>query len=258
MHIAIVNDDGINAPGIHALAAAAKQFGKVSVIAPDRNRSVSGQHKTLGAPLRLDPVPFAEADRAWMCDGSPSDCAACFGLGFVKDDPVDLLLSGVNPTPNLGMDLTYSGTVMAAVESSFWNVPSAAFSIQCPRKRPSEIDFSAIEHIVPVVVDYMTANPLPKNVSLNVNFPDLPWEEIKGFKVTFAGGRNYYDVLDRRVDPFGRPYYWFGGDAPDSICEEGSDGAALRDGYVSVTPIHMDLTKYSMLAGMSAWKGWEE
>ena len=252
MHIAIVNDDGINAPGIHALAAAAKQFGKVSVIAPDRNRSVSGQHKTLGAPLRLDPVPFAEADQAWVCDGSPSDCAACFGLGFV-DDPIDLLLSGVNPTPNLGMDLTYSGTVMAAVESSFWNVPSAAFSIQCPRKRPSEIDFSAIEHIVPVVVDYMTANPLPKNVSLNVNFPDLPWEKIKGFKVTFAGGRNYYDVLDRRVDPFGRPYYWFGGDAPSSICEEGSDGAALRDGYVSVTPIHMDLTKYSMLARMSAW-----
>ena len=118
MHIVITNDDGIRAPGIHALAKAAKQLGKVTVIAPDRNWSVCGHSKTIGRPLRLDPYDdFPEADAAWVSDGSPSDCAAFAGLDFLRE-PVDLVLSGINPTPNLGEDGTYSGTVMAAMEAS--------------------------------------------------------------------------------------------------------------------------------------------
>ena len=131
MHIVITNDDGIRAPGIHALARAAKQLAKVTVIAPDRNWSVSGHGKALGRPLRLDPYDFPEADAAWTTDGSPSDCAAFAGLGFTEE-PADLLLSGVNPTPNMGEDLTYSGTVMAAVEASIWGLPAIAFSISAP------------------------------------------------------------------------------------------------------------------------------
>lgn len=246
MHIAVTNDDGIDAPGIHALAKAARRFGKVTVIAPDQNRSVSGHGKAIGRPLRLDPRDFPEADAAWATDGSPSDCAAFAGLGFT-DEPVDILLSGINPTPNLGSDLTYSGTVMAAMEGSLWGVPAAAFSIDCARVNQNLIDFSAIEEILPIVIKQLTAFKEFWNPVLNVNIPALPWKEIRGIKLTHCGRRTYNDVLIRNKDPFGRPYYWFGGDPPESILDEGTDGKALADGYVSITPIHQDLTEYHLL-----------
>ena len=249
MHIVITNDDGIRAPGIHALAKAAGQLGKVTVIAPDRNWSVSGHIKALGRPLRLVPCEFPEADAAWSTDGSPSDCAAFAGLGFT-DEPVDLLLSGVNPTPNMGEDLTYSGTVMAAVEASIWGLPAAAFSIDCARMKQEDIDFSAVEKILPRIVDELREHPLPRQTILNVNYPALPFEKMKGFRFTHCARRIYNDVLIRRMDPFGKPYYWFGGDPPESVLEAGSDGEALAEGYVSITPVHQDLTSYELLKEM--------
>lgn len=249
MHIVITNDDGIRAPGIHALAKAAKQLGKVTVIAPDRNWSVSGHAKAIGRPLRLDPYDFPEADAAWASDGSPSDCAAFAGLGFT-DEPVDLFLSGVNPTPNMGEDLTYSGTVMAAVEAAIWGLPAISLSIDCAGMKPENIDFSAVEKILPIIAAVIQKHPLPKQSILNVNYPALPFEQMRGFRFTHCAKRIYKDVLIRRTDPFGKPYYWFGGDPPESVPEPGSDGEALAEGYVSITPVRQDLTFYDLLDEM--------
>lgn len=253
MHIVITNDDGIRAPGIHALAKAARELGKVTVIAPDRNWSVCGHSKAIGRPLRLDPYDFPEADAAWISDGSPSDCAAFAGLGFL-DEPVDLLLSGINPTPNLSQDATYSGTVMAAAEATFWNLPSAAFSIDCARMDQNLIDFSPAVRVLPEVVGYLTGNRLPPFTFLNVNCPALPPEKTRGIQLTRFGTRIYHDVLVRKTDPFGRPYYWFGGDPPENTDEEGTDGKALKDGFVSITPVCQDMTAYRLLDDMRQWK----
>ena len=255
MHIVITNDDGIQAPGIHALAKAARELGKVTVIAPDRNWSVCGHSKAIGRPLRLDPYHFPEADAAWVSDGSPSDCAAFAGLGFL-DEPVDLLLSGINPTPNLSQDATYSGTVMAAAEATFWGLPAAAFSIDCARIKQELIDFSAACWALPRVAAFLAENKLPRFTFLNVNCPALPPEEIRGIRLTHFGTRIYRDVLIRKEDPFGHPYYWFGGDPPVNTDEEGSDGRALQDGFVSVTPIQQDMTAYAQLEEMRKWN-WE-
>ena len=256
MHIVITNDDGIRAPGIHALAKAARKLGRVTVIAPDSNCSACGHNKALGRPLRLDPWDFPEADKAWVTDGSPSDCAAFAGLKFTET-PADLLLSGINPTPNLGHDITYSGTVMAAAEAAIWGLPAAAFSIDCAGEKPESIDFSVIETVLPRIVKQLTEHPLPQLTILNVNMPCLPGGQIRGFKMTRCCDRIYNDYLVRCTDPFGRPYYWFGGDPPESVPEEGTDGQALADGYVSVTPVHQDLTAYKLLEQMSSWK-WED
>ena len=253
MHIVITNDDGIFAPGIHALAKAARKLGKVTVIAPDRNWSVCGHSKSIGRPLRVDPYVFPEADAAWVCDGSPSDCSALAGLGFLEE-PVDLLLSGINPTPNLSQDFTYSGTVMAAAEATFWDLPAAAFSIDCPRMKQSEIDFSPAVWVLPRVVEYLKGNKLPRFSFLNVNCPNLPPEKLKGIRLTRSGTRIYNDVLVRKTDPFGRPYYWFGGDPPASTEEEDTDGKVMKDGFISITPLCQDLTDQRALEQMRSWE----
>jgi len=255
MHIVITNDDGIRAPGIHALAKAARKFGKVTVIAPDRNWSVCGHSKAIGRPLRLDAYDFPEADAAWVSDGSPSDCSAFAGLGFL-DEPVDLLLSGINPTPNLSQDATYSGTVMAAAEATFWGIPAAAFSIDCPRMKPELIDFSPAAWALPRVLAFLKENKLPPFTFLNVNCPSLPVSGIKGIRLTHFGTRIYKDVLIRKEDPFGRKYYWFGGDPPESDPQEDTDGTMMQKGYISITPVHQDLTAYHVLEQMKAWD-WE-
>ena len=252
MHIVITNDDGIQAPGIHALAKAARDFGKVTIIAPDRNWSVCGHSKSIGRPLRVDPYDFPEADAAWVTDGSPSDCSALAGLGFLEE-PVDMLLSGINPTPNLSQDFTYSGTVMAAAEATFWNLSSAAFSIDCPRMKQELIDFSPAIWALPCIIDYLRKHTLPKFTFLNINCPNLPLEEIRGIRISRSGTRIYNDILIRKTDPFGRPYYWFGGDAPENTDEENTDGKIMKDGFISVTPIRQDMTDYDVLEKMLVW-----
>lgn len=252
MHIVITNDDGIRSPGIHALAKAARAFGKVTVIAPERNWSVCGHSKSIGKPLRVDPFDFPEADAAWVCDGSPSDCSALAGLGFL-DDPVDLLFSGINPTPNLSQDFTYSGTVMAAAEGTLWGLPSAAFSIDFPRVDPAKIDFSPVACFLPQIIDFLRENPLPRFSFLNINFPALPTEKIRGVRISRSGTRIYRDVLVKNTDPFGRSYYWFGGEAPVSEEEEDTDGKVMKDGFISITPVRQDMTDYHTLEKMKVW-----
>lgn len=253
MHILVTNDDGVTAPGLLALAQAMRSFGKVTVLAPDHNWSASGHVKTLHRPLRVKETRLADGSSALASDGAPSDCVALAALGLI--DHVDIVVSGINPNANLGHDITYSGTVTAAMEAAIWGIPAVAVSVEKPEDLIGEVDYStaaAVAH--KVVAQLVEKNDLPVNVLLNVNVPYLKLEELKGTLITRTGLRIYRDELIRREDPRGKPYYWIGGAAPTGYPEEGTDIGALAGGYVSITPIQLDLTAYSLLQSLSTWK----
>jgi 5'-nucleotidase len=252
MHILVTNDDGVQAPGLLALAQSMRSLGKVSVLAPDHNWSASGHVKTLHRPLRARPTHLADGSQALASDGAPSDCVALGILGLLNE-PVDLVVSGINPFINVGHDLTYSGTVTAAMEAAIWGVPAAAFSIAGSDKTFNDIDYSAAAAVAARVIQQMIAHPLPAHILLNVNVPDLPLEEIRGYRITRQGLRIYRDELVRREDPRGIPYYWIGGEAPTGVAEEGTDFGALADNCVSITPIQLDLTAHQYFPELNRW-----
>lgn len=254
MHILVTNDDGIYAPGLLALAQAMRKLGDVTVLAPERNWSGAGHVKTLDRPLRVHEVKLADGSKALASDGAPSDCVALVLLGVVPDK-VDLVVSGVNPYPNFGHDVTYSGTVTAAMEAVIGGVPGIAFSLNATPGQ-GEPDYAPSARVAEQVVRKALQESLPEGVLLNVNVPAVKAEEIKGFMVTRQGLRLYHDRLDARVDPRGQPYYWIGGDFPTGVAEAGSDFGALAEGYVSITPLQLDLTAYKALEKMKDWK-WE-
>jgi 5'-nucleotidase len=256
MHILVTNDDGVTALGLLALALEMRSLGKVSILAPDRNWSASGHVKTLDRPLRVKQVRLTEDVTAWASDGAPSDCVTLANCGLL-DEKVDLVVSGINPYANLGHDVTYSGTVTAAMEAAIWEIPAVAVSLDSPDNYPDPVDYGPAARIARSVVQSVMIYGLAPNVLLNVNVPFLPVEQIKGIQVTRQGLRVYHDKLDRRMDPRGRPYYWTAGDLPTGIPERGTDIGALADGYVSVTPIQLDLTAYHALPDLNAWK-WQE
>ena len=253
MHILVTNDDGVQAPGLLALAQAMRPLGKVTVFAPDRNWSASGHVKTLDRPLRVIETVLADGTEAFASDGAPSDCVALPLLGFVEK--VDLVVSGINPYSNIGHDVTYSGTVTAAMEAVIAGVPGIAFSL-ASQDNPSTgpADYGPAAHVAGVIARKVLAGGLPENVVLNVNIPYRRVEELKGFSITRQGLRVYRDALDKRTDPRGRPYYWIGGEAPTGINEEGTDVGALLAGYVSITPLHLDLTSYKAMDVLKTWK----
>ena len=255
MHILVTNDDGIQAPGLLTLAQAMRQIGQVTVFAPDRNWSASGHVKTLERPIRVTETLLADGTAAYMSDGAPSDCVALPLLGYVEK--VDLVVSGINPYSNIGHDVTYSGTVTAAMEAVIAGVPGIAFSL-ASQDKPVGVpeDYGPAGEIARRVVQKVLESRPPEGVVLNVNIPYLTVEEIKGFVVTRQGLRVYRDVLDRRVDPRGRPYYWIGGEAPTGVNEEGTDVGALAAGCVSITPLQLDLTNYKALDVLKSWN-WE-
>ncbi len=252
MEILITNDDGIYAPGIRALVDAARPLGTVTVIAPDRNWSACGHQKSLGRPLRADPVALFDGIEAYAIDGGPSDCTAMAGLGFLKKK-IDLVLSGINPSANVSRDTTYSGTVNAALEATIWDMKGIAFSIDAGSVKPDAVDFSAAQQVVRHTVETFLSNELPPFTVLNVNIPYFPGEAIKGYKVTRSGMRVYRNELDIRIDPFGRPYHWFGGLPPTGDTESGTDCGEIFRGYVSITPVHLDLTAYETMAALEKW-----
>lgn len=252
MHILVTNDDGVLAPGLLALAQAVRPFGKVTVLAPDHNWSVSGHSKTLHRPLRVKEVRLADGALALATDGAPSDCVALAMLGLL-DEPVDFVVSGINPFPNLGHDLTYSGTVTAAMEAAIWGVPAIAFSIDQPNNNPVDVDYSTAQQVVQKVMQKALQHGLPQNYLLNVNIPYLSEDKIKGYRITRQGLRIYHDELIRREDPQGHPYYWIGGDAPSGVPDEGTDIGELAAGYVSITPIQLDLTAHHLLQELRQW-----
>ena len=254
MHILVTNDDGVQAPGLLALAQAMRQVGEVTVVAPDRNWSASGHVKTLERPIRVTETVLADGTTAYTSDGAPSDCVALPLLGFLENK-IDLVVSGINPFSNIGHDVTYSGTVTAAMEAVIAGVPGIAFSLASETK-PSDVraDYGPAAEIAKRVVQTTIEGGLVEGVIMNVNIPYLPVEEMKGFIVTRQGLRVYRDALDRRVDPRGRPYYWIGGESPTGVNEEGTDVGALASGYVSITPLQLDLTNYK---AMEVLKGWD-
>jgi 5'-nucleotidase len=253
MNILVTNDDGVTAPGLQALVKAMCSLGNVSVLAPDRNWSGSGHVKTLDRPLRVREVFLEDGTLAFASDGAPSDCVALALLGFF-DEKFDIVVSGINPMPNLGHDVTYSGTVTAAMEAVIWSVPGIAVSLGSVDNGLAVEDYQPAAHVAAIVVHQALQNKLAPDILLNVNIPLLPADQIKGFRTTRQGLRVYRDRLDRRIDPRGKPYYWIGGDAPTGIAEDGTDIGALTEGYVSITPLQLDLTYYSVMAGINNWK----
>jgi 5'-nucleotidase len=252
MHILVTNDDGVLAPGILALAQEMRALGNVTILAPDRNWSASGHVKTLDRPLRVKSIVLADNSSAWAADGAPSDCVSLAAHGFVEEK-IDLVVSGINTYANVGHDVTYSGTVTAAMEATIWDIPAIAFSLDQSDNFTGVVDYAPAAHFAKRVARAVLHYGLPKNVLLNVNIPFLPEDKIKGFRISRMGLRVYHDKLDRRNDPRGKPYYWIIGDLPTSVPERGTDTGTLADGYVSITPLQLDLTAYSLMPEIDTW-----
>jgi 5'-nucleotidase len=255
MHILVTNDDGVFAPGLLALAQAMRALGDVTVFAPDRNWSASGHVKTMERPLRVKEVRLADGSPALSTDGAPSDSVALALLGMVKQK-IDLVVSGINPHENIGHDVTYSGTVTAAMEAVIGNVAGMAVSLNTPDGFEGVLDYSTAAQVAQNVARQALERGLPEGVLLNVNVPYLHLDEIKGYQITRQGLRVYRDALDARIDPRGRPYYWIGGEFPTGILADGTDFGAIKAGYVSITPLQLDLTAREAMEVLRKWK-WE-
>jgi 5'-nucleotidase len=252
MHILVTNDDGVQAPGLLALAQEMRKLGRVTVFAPDHNWSASGHVKTLDRPLRVHETTLADGSAAFMSDGAPSDCVALPLLGLT--DPIDIVVAGINPNANISHDVTYSGTVTAAMEAVISGVKGVAVSLNSPDGFKGQLDYSTAAIVGRRVVEKVLADGLPEGVLLNVNVPYLKENELKGYLITRQGLRVYRDALDQRIDPRGKPYYWIGGEAPTGVDEPGTDFGALTQGYVSITPLQLDLTSYTAMEALKKWK----
>jgi 5'-nucleotidase len=246
VHFLLTNDDGVNAPGLLALKQALEPLGRITVVAPSRNYSAAGHRKTMHKPLRMDETRLLDGSPAWVCSGAPSDCVALALLGFVPD-PIDLVVAGINPTPNIGQDVTYSGTVTAALEAVIAGRPGVAVSTLIAAGASYEPAARGAARIIRAA----TERGFPTGVMLNLNFPTV--ESYRGIRVTRQGWSVYRDALVERLDPRGKPYYWIGGEAPSGILDEGTDFWALANGYVSVTPLRPDLTAREALAVLEGW-----
>ncbi len=252
MHILVTNDDGVQAPGLLALAQEMRKLGRVTIFAPDRNWSASGHVKTLDRPLRVRETLLADGTAAFMSDGAPSDCVALCLLGLT--DPIDIVVSGINPNANISHDVTYSGTVTAAMEAVISGVRGVAVSLDSPEGFKEVLDYSTSASVARRVVEKVMADGLPEGVVLNINVPYLKESQLKGYMITRQGLRVYRDALDQRLDPRGKPYYWIGGQSPTGVAEEGTDFGALAEGYVSITPLQLDLTNYKAMDVLKKWK----
>jgi 5'-nucleotidase len=255
-HILVTNDDGVFAPGLFALVQEMHKFGKVSVLAPDRNWSGGGHVKTLDRALRVKEVRLADGTQAFASDGAPSDCVALAALGYFKE-PIDLVVSGINAGANLGHDVTYSGTVTAAMEAVIAGVPGVAVSLETMDTYIGEADYGPAARAAARVVHQVIENGLSHEILLNVNVPFLADDKIRGICLTRQGLRVYHSRLDERIDPRNKSYYWIGGDAPTGVPERGTDVGALTEGFVSVTPLQLDLTAYRALTDLNTWR-WDE
>jgi len=245
-HILLTNDDGVTAPGLFALAQEMRKLGKVTILAPDRNWSASGHVKTMHRPMRVKEVHLPDGIVALASDGAPSDCVALALLGVVEEQ-VDLVVSGINPNANIGHDVTYSGTVTAAMEAVIGGIPGIAVSLDSPENHLGILDYAPAARMATRITAKLLETGFPPKTVININVPYLENDEIKGILITRQGQRVYRDQLDRRQDPRGKTYYWIGGEAPIGVVEEGTDYGAIKAGYISVTPLQLDLTAYSVM-----------
>lgn len=248
--ILITNDDGYQAPALAALARALRPLGEVVAFAPDHNWSAAGHTKTMHKPLRVTESALSDGAPLFITTGTPSDCVGLALLGLVQEWP-HLVVSGINQGANMGHDVTYSGTLAAAMEATVYGIPAIAASQDLQEGCAGDVDFAA--GVVAMLARRVLAEGLPTNSFLNVNFPALPREQVRGIQVTRLGQRVYRDVLIRREDPKGRPYYWIGGAPPAGEPVPGTDIGALAAGYISVTPLNLDMTDEAQAARLAAW-----
>ena len=241
--ILVTNDDGVHAPGLHALAAALDDLGEVYVVAPDREQSAVGHALTLHRPLRVTQT----GERRFAVNGTPSDCVNLAVLGLLPERPL-LVVAGINHGSNLGDDVTYSGTVSAAMEGTLLGVPSVAIS----QADVGTTGFEGAAAVTRLLVSRVLVEGLPAKTLLNVN---LPGGRAAGIRMTRLGHRVYREKIVREVDPRGQPYYWIGAGPPEWAEDEASDIAAVHRGFASVTPLHLDLTHYGALGHMADWEG---
>lgn len=243
MLILLTNDDGVRSPGLRALADALGVHGRVVVVAPDRNRSAVGHALTLEHPLRAEEIK----PDVFSVDGTPTDCVNLGIHGLLKETP-DLVVSGINRGSNLGDDITYSGTVCAAMEASLMGLPAIAVSLDCSSFDVESLDFAA--NYTQQLAGQVIRQGLPPDTFLNVN---VPAGECLGVRLTRQGKRKYGDAVTIKQDPRGRHYYWIGGGDVGFESIPGSDCNALNDKMISVTPLHTNLTNDSSLAALSSW-----
>ena len=250
LRILVTNDDGIYAPGLLALKQALDSLGDVFVLAPERPRSATGHAVTLHKPHRIFETRLADGSRAWASNGTPTDCVT-LAFDVLMEQRADIAVAGINDGANLGWDITYSGTVMAALEAAILGIPSLAVSVAT--------DGAPVLTFEPAA---LVARRLAENLGglhhcgvslLNVNLPNLQFSAIRGMKVTHQGRREYTDRTVTRMDPRDKPYYWISGALKDDPKENGSDISAVRAGYVSVTPIDIDMTAHAWIPTVEAW-----
>jgi 5'-nucleotidase len=248
--ILVTNDDGVTAPGLLALAQSVRQMDgvEVSVLAPDHNWSACGHVKTMSRPMRVKAVSLADGSQAFSSDGAPSDCVALAMMGALELE-FDAVVSGINPNANVGLDVTYSGTVTAAMEGAINGVPGFAVSIDAPEHHQGPLEYEAAAQaavrVIAQLLEKWDGN-LPAPI-WNINIPYRPEGDYAGVQFTRQGVRLYHDMLEKRVDPRGVPYYWIGGDAPSGLVEDGTDYGAIKQGFISVTPLRMDMTDTARL-----------
>lgn len=250
MHILVTNDDGVHAEGIRVLALELEKLGKVTVVAPDRERSATGHAITMHHPLRVEEVKLAGTERgAYMVNGTPSDCVK-LGIEALSAERVDLVVSGINRGPNLGTDVLYSGTVSGALEAAISGLPAFSISLAAHEEWPYEY---AAKFARALAEEILTRRELPPGTLLNVNVPCLEPSEINGVKITRLGLRRYKKVFDQRIDPRGKTYYWLAGEVVDLDDDPDADTTAIRNNYISITPLYFDLTQHSLIPRLREW-----
>ena len=244
--ILITNDDGYHSEGLEALVSAMSELGEVWVCAPDRERSAVSHAISLNTPLRVHQV----RERFFRIDGTPADCVLLGARDITPRKP-DLVMSGINTGPNLGDDVTYSGTVAGAYEGMLQGFPSIAIS----NASYAATKYEDVARVGAILGKRVLETGIPENTMLNVNVPEMPLDNLDGFAITRQGRRNYGDEIHRREDPRGRPYFWIGGFRPEHIIDPGTDFEAIEQGKVSITPLYRDMTNHDALETLSDWNG---
>ncbi|MFD2168616.1 5'/3'-nucleotidase SurE [Tumebacillus lipolyticus] len=249
MRILISNDDGVQAEGIRVLAERLKTVGKVVVVAPDRQRSAAGHGITLHRPLFVNYHKLCDGVDAYGVSGTPADCVKLGVNEIMKDARPDLIVSGINEGSNLGSDVMYSGTVSAAIEGAVQGIPSIAVS-QCGH---SQLDYAGAADFTAKLITQVMKNGLNKDTVLNVNYPALKPDAVKGVRITKLGERRYHNIFEKHYSPRGEAYYWLAGDLKDLAVEPDSDIQAIIDGYVTVSPVHFDFTHFQLMDDLRNW-----
>lgn len=241
--ILITNDDGISAPGLFALKRAVSGLGKITIVAPDRQQSAVGHSLTISKPLRILKHYSNGKFFGYTVNGTPTDCVK-IAISELFDKKPDMVISGINHGNNTSINIIYSGTVSAAIEGMLLDIPSIAFSLS---SFSLSADFTAGEYFAKIIVKKVLEIEIPKGTFLNVNIPALPLKDIKGIKITHLSNSVWQDKYEKRVDPFGREYYWFSGNYTILDKDENADDIAIKNGFVSITPIKFDLLNQDFL-----------